>query len=56
VFALGAVDKTAHIAALQELAGLLMEPHVLERLRSAADDKALLAAIQSAIISKEREI
>ena len=55
VFALGAVDKTAHIAALQELAGLLMEPQVLERLRSAADDQALLAAIQSALISKGRE-
>jgi hypothetical protein len=33
-----------------------MEPQVLERLRTAADDQALLAAIQSAIISKGREI
>jgi PTS system ascorbate-specific IIA component len=55
VFALGAVDKTAHLAALQELASLLMDTQVLTRLRAAADDQALLVAIQSALNSKRRE-
>jgi mannitol/fructose-specific phosphotransferase system IIA component (Ntr-type) len=55
VFALGAVDKTAHLAALQELASLLMEDQILARLRAAADDDSLLAAIQSALDSKGRE-
>ncbi|MCJ7707088.1 MAG: PTS sugar transporter subunit IIA [Anaerolineales bacterium] len=45
VVALGAVDKQAHIVALQELARLLMDQPTLERIRSAQDDGALRAAI-----------
>ncbi len=48
VFAFGAVDKQAHIAALQELAGLLMDEAFLERIRAATDDRSLLAAISGA--------
>ena len=55
VFALGAVDKTAHLAALQELASLLMDGQVLVGLRAAAEDDTLLAAIQGALNSKGRE-
>jgi mannitol/fructose-specific phosphotransferase system IIA component (Ntr-type) len=55
VFALGAVDKTAHLAALQELANLLMDQQLLVRLRAAADDQALLFAIRDALDSKRRE-
>ncbi len=47
VVALGAVDKQAHIVALQELARLLMDQPTLERIRSAQDDGALRAAIDT---------
>ena len=47
VVALGAVDKQAHIVALQELARLLMDQPTLERIRSAQDDGALRAAIDA---------
>jgi len=47
VFAFGAVDKHAHIAALQQLAELLMDEPVMRRIRAAEDDQTLLAAIQS---------
>lgn len=49
VFALGAVDKSAHVAALQQLATILMESQVLRNLRSAKDDRALLEAIRAAV-------
>jgi mannitol/fructose-specific phosphotransferase system IIA component (Ntr-type) len=47
VVALGAVDKQAHMVALQELARLLMDQPTLERIRSAQDDGALRAAIDT---------
>ena len=47
VVALGAVDKQAHVVALQELARLLMDQPTLERIRSAQDDGALRAAIDA---------
>lgn len=47
VFALGAVDKQAHISALQALAQMLMDQETLLRIRAAPDDLALLDAIQS---------
>jgi mannitol/fructose-specific phosphotransferase system IIA component (Ntr-type) len=55
VFALGAVDKAAHLAALQELASLLMDGQALARLRAAGDDRSLLTAIQDALDAKGRE-
>jgi PTS system ascorbate-specific IIA component len=47
VFAMGAVDKHAHVAALQELARLLMDRATLERFRSAADGRGVLTAIEA---------
>lgn len=47
VFAFGAIDKTSHIAALQQLAQLLSNATALEGLRQAQDDIQLLAAIHS---------
>ena len=41
VFALGAVDKSAHISALQQLAGMLGNPQKLKEIRSAQDDQML---------------
>lgn len=41
VFALGAVDKQAHILSLRALAELLGSPLFLERLRTAATDREL---------------
>src|SRR5512138_751312 len=38
VFALGAVDKLAHISALQQLAETLGDPEKLHQIRSASDD------------------
>lgn len=55
VFAFGAVDSSAHVAALQELARLLMEPQVVDSLRGAPDDQALLSAIRDAITPWEEE-
>ncbi|MGQ9686921.1 MAG: PTS sugar transporter subunit IIA [Thiobacillaceae bacterium] len=45
VIALGAVDKQAHIEALQGLALLLSDTAALQRIRAADDDNALLAAV-----------
>lgn len=42
VFALGAVDKQAHISALQQLAELLGDPDTLQEIRSASTDGSLL--------------
>lgn len=42
VFALGAVDKLAHISALQQLAEMLGDPDKLQQIRSASDDQSLL--------------
>ena len=42
VFALGAVDKSAHISALQQLAEMLGDPVKLQEIRSASSDSALL--------------
>lgn len=42
VFALGAVDKQAHISALQQLAEMLGDPVKLQQIRSAEDDEVLL--------------
>lgn len=42
VFALGAVDKQAHISALQQLAEMLGDPDKLQEIRSAANDNSLL--------------
>lgn len=42
VFALGAVDKQAHISALQQLAEMLGDPDKLQEIRSAANDGSLL--------------
>ena len=42
VFALGAVDKMAHISALQQLAETLGDPEKLQAIRSASDDSSLL--------------
>jgi PTS system ascorbate-specific IIA component len=47
VFALGAKDKQAHIAALQQLATLLGDEQVLNELRSAGDAGTLLRVIES---------
>jgi mannitol/fructose-specific phosphotransferase system IIA component (Ntr-type) len=45
VFAMGAVDKQAHVAALQELARLLMDQPTLHRIRSATDSHGVLTAV-----------
>ncbi len=45
VFAMGAVDKQAHVAALQELARLLTDRPTLERIRSAEDSLGIQSAI-----------
>lgn len=42
VFALGAVDKMAHISALQQLAEMLGDPEKLQAIRSASSDDSLL--------------
>jgi mannitol/fructose-specific phosphotransferase system IIA component (Ntr-type) len=47
VIAFGAVDKQAHVIALQQLAQLLMDCATLERIRAVPDDHALLSAIRS---------
>ena len=47
VFAFGAVDKQAHVAALQQLAKLLMDPAAVERIRTASDDQELVSVIRS---------
>jgi len=47
VIALGAVDKQAHVTALQQLAQLLLDQATVERIRAAPDDSALLSAIHS---------
>jgi mannitol/fructose-specific phosphotransferase system IIA component (Ntr-type) len=49
VFALGAKDKQAHIAALQQLAQLLGEEDALSEIRSAKDGESLLHAIESRV-------
>ena len=47
VLAFGAVDKQAHIEALQQLAQLLSDPAALQSIRSAPDDETLLGVIQA---------
>lgn len=47
VLAFGAVDKQAHVEALQQLAQLLADPQDLAALRAAPDDRALLACLRS---------
>ena len=47
VLAFGAVDKQAHITALQQLAKLLMDPVAVERIRTASDDQELVSVIRS---------
>ena len=47
VVALGAVDKQAHVSALQELALLLGDEAALQRMRDAQSDHELLLAVQS---------
>jgi len=42
VFALGAVDKKAHIVALKQLAEMLENPDVLDKMRAAHNDLELL--------------
>lgn len=42
VVAIGAVDKKAHVVALQQLAKLLGDPAKLQRIRSAESDSSLL--------------
>jgi len=42
VFALGAVDKQAHISALQQLAEMLGDSEKLNEIRTASQDSALL--------------
>lgn len=42
VFALGAVDKQAHISALQQLAEMFGDPDKLQEIRSAPTDGSLL--------------
>jgi len=46
VVALGAVDKQAHVAALQELALLLADEAALQRIRDAQNDQELLLAVR----------
>lgn len=45
VFALGAVDKMAHISALQQLAEMLGDSEKLHQIRSASDDSWLLTTL-----------
>jgi len=45
VFALGAVDKHAHISALQKLAEMLGDPVKLQAIRSASSDSSLLGIL-----------
>jgi mannitol/fructose-specific phosphotransferase system IIA component (Ntr-type) len=47
VVAFGAVDKKAHLAALQQLALLLGDAPTLDRIRAAADDRQLLSALRA---------
>ncbi len=47
VFALGAVDKTSHIQALQQLADLLGQARALAALRAARDTEALVQAVRA---------
>ena len=47
VLAFGAVDKQAHVTALQQLAKLLMDPNAVERIRTASDDQELVSVIRS---------
>lgn len=47
VLAMGAVDKQAHVVALQELARLLMDQATLQRIRSATDRRGVLTAIEA---------
>ena len=47
VLALGAVDKHAHVAALQEMALLLGDDAALRRIRAAESDRDLLLAVRS---------
>jgi PTS system ascorbate-specific IIA component len=47
VFALGATDKQAHIAALQQLAMLLGDEQALSEMRSAQDAEDLLRTIET---------
>ena len=47
VLAFGAVDKQAHVTALQQLAKLLMDPIAMERIRTAFDDQELVSVIRS---------
>jgi mannitol/fructose-specific phosphotransferase system IIA component (Ntr-type) len=47
VVAFGAVDKEAHLDALQQLAQLLSDPFALAALRAAATDQALLDALRA---------
>jgi mannitol/fructose-specific phosphotransferase system IIA component (Ntr-type) len=44
---MGAVDKSAHVVALQQLALLLGDAPTLDRIRSAIDDDQLLSALLS---------
>lgn len=46
VLALGAVDKHAHVAALQEMALLLGDDAALQRIRAAESDRDLLLAVR----------
>jgi mannitol/fructose-specific phosphotransferase system IIA component (Ntr-type) len=47
VVAFGAVDKEAHLDALQQLAQLLSDPFALAALRAADTDQALLDALRA---------
>jgi PTS system ascorbate-specific IIA component len=47
VFALGAVDKKAHIAALKQLAEMLGNPDVLSKMRAAHNDLELFGVLIS---------
>jgi mannitol/fructose-specific phosphotransferase system IIA component (Ntr-type) len=47
VLAFGAVDKQAHVRALQQLAELLGDAEALALIRSAPDDQALISTISS---------
>ena len=46
VIAFAAVDKAMHVKALQELATLLADADAVERIRAAASDDELLAALE----------
>lgn len=47
VFALAAVNKDAHVSALQVLAGMLMDEAILAQMRSASDTASLVSVIQT---------